>query len=1215
MSSNKLWNIVFLAGAVVAGSSQAAHAQDTNATLSGSVVDTSKAVIPGATVTLVNEATKAVASATTGSAGEYNFPNLRPGKYILTVAMTGFKTEKRVGLELDTAQQAHADVALNLGDSQQTVEVQAEASTINYTDPTLGGTIAPETLQDFPLVVSGAPRSSVSVATMMPGVSTGGGGNAFNARINGGIVSGDEAVVDGATAMEGYMNQSGMVALQTDFGMSPDITSEVTVLSANYDAQYGNTTSGQLIINTKSGGEKYHGAVYEYLRNDLFNASTYGLPVGTRKPEDHQNDYGAALGGQLPFLNHKFNFVKGYFYFNYEGFKEVGGANPATLSIASLADRAGNFSKIGSQLYYPNDTAKYGADAGQPIAYLGTANQINPAYEDPVAKAWLAALPTPTSSAETNNYFIPKAGQGSLTNSENVYFGRFDFNVGPRDHVYYTSWWQRTGVNTQTNLPVPVSTANPADPENAQIQRLNWEHNFSATLTNHATFGYLNRNEGYYALNGSSNLPTVGGVANTTYKPQFNFGDGYSQLGSNTAPDSSATKTTRGTYAFNDVLTKVLGHHTIKAGFEYRLAGTAIHTANNQGGTFTFNADTTGNAACGACPGNSYASFYLGAVSNANVEYFNSHAEYPRQPAYAVHLGDSWRATKKLTLDYSLRWDYISPSREKYDHLSFFDPNGSNPGAVTAGGTQLKGRLAFAGNGYGSASYGADYPETPFHEAFAPRLGFAYALSEKTVVRAGYGIYFGQAFYPGWAGGLSQDGFNKNFTLSETSSGNFKVPALYLGTGIAASQVGVTQNLSASFDNGQVPSLYRPQDGNRRPYSSQYNLTIEEKLPQNFALTVSYVGTKGTHLPSDLDPINVLNPNSATAQGLGSDVAVSYNAAGGPAVFAKHGVAVPYVGWQTQLSACAPTLGQALLPFPQFCGPLQGLNEFHATSSYNSFQGRLEKRFNKGLYALSSLTLAKLMTDASDSTQATNDNSGGNQGNNGSFSPFDRSGRRYAVAPDNVPVTFQLSLVYNLPVGRGERFLNKSGFMNTLLGGFQVSPLYRYEYGTPFSFFSSVCPAAYNTGGLSSNGGIYRQFCVPAVVNTGAAFLQGRNSFNPQSNGGKLFNLAAFENNFTSLTATGTGSAVSTLYGPSFKNLDMAFTKNTALGEHINFKFSANFFNAFNSHYFINSQGGNFGGPGVAFVTDVAASGNSFGSWNGNVSSPRTIQFAGRIEF
>ena len=752
--------------------------QDTNASLGGTVQDPNGAAIPNAKLTLTNEATGFQSNFVSDETGAYTFHNLTPGNYKITVTATGFKSTNQTGIQLAPNQAARLDVHLSVGQTDETVTVTADTSLINFDSQSLEGGVSPEALQSFPLTVSGAPRSSVAVAIMMPGVTSAGGGNAFNARINGGIITGDEALVDGATTIEGFMNQSGMVALQTDFGMSPDITSEVKVLTANYDAQYGDTTSGQLIITTKSGGEKFHGAAYEYLRNDAFNAFQFGAPAGQRKPPDKENDYGANIGGPilLPKLHGPNSFLKGYFYFNWEGFQDHGGANSATLSIASAKARSGDFSAWGSQLYYPNDPAKYGALAGQPIPN----NQIDPKFEDPVAAAWIAAMPTPTNGAEFNNYFVPRSGQGSLTNSENVYFWRVDMNVGQKDHFYYTYWWQYAGVNTQSDLPLALSTASPANPENAPIQRLNWEHTFSPVMTNHLTLGYLNRNEGYYALNGGANLPKISGVANPNNLPQMSFDSFYSQLGNSNPPDSSGTKTTRGTYALNDVLTRVIGRHTIKGGFEYHLAGTTIHLGGNEGGTFTFNADTTGNTNCpatAACPGDPMASFYLGAAGNANVTFRNVHAEYPRQYAYAVHLGDSWRFTPKLTLNYSLRWDYISPFKEKFNNLSFIDPLGTNPGAVTAGGTALPGRLAFAGNKWGAASYGKDFPEQPFKSALAPRVGFAYTLDSKTVVRAGYGIYFGQAFYPGWDGGMSLDGFNKNLNLGETPSGGLQIPA------------------------------------------------------------------------------------------------------------------------------------------------------------------------------------------------------------------------------------------------------------------------------------------------------------------------------------------------------------------------------------------------------------------------------------------------------
>src|SRR5580698_8556 len=1057
------------------------YGQDTNASLSGTVTDPSGAAIPGAKMSVTNEATGFTASFISDAGGEYSFRNLTPGKYDLTVSANGFKSNDQKGIELAVSQLARIDVKLSLGKADETVTVTGDASLINYDNQTLEGGVSPEALQDFPLVVSGAPRSSVAVATMMPGVTSAGGNNAFNARINGGLVTGDEAIVDGVTVSEGYMNQSGMVALQTDFGMSPDITSEVHVMTADYDAQYGNTTSGQLIIETKSGGERFHGGGYEYIRNDFFNANQYlgQTPApGFHKSPDKENDYGAFVGGPwyVPGFHGPNSFLKGYFYFNWEGFQDHGGAVSATDSIASTNDRAGNFSAWPTQLYYPNDPTKYGANAGTAIP----GNMINPAYEDPISKAWLAALPTPTNNNEESNYFIPVSGQGSLTNSENVYFARADLNIGARDHLYYTYWWQYSGVNTASDLPLALSNASPANPENAPIQRFNWEHTLSDTMTNHFSFGYLNRNEGYYQADGKSTLPKVPGVASTEDMPNMQF-QNYTGLGSSDPASSAHDVTTRGTYGLNDIFTMVRGRHTIKGGFEWKKAGTSIHEGTNRGGTFSFAQATTGNTnndpstvnycpqyQTTGCPGDDMAAFYLGAVGSASTVYYNVTAEYPRQYGYAAHVGDSWRFTPKLTLDYSVRWDYITPFAEKFDHLSFFDPVGANPGA---GG--LSGRLAYAGTQWGAASYGAPYPEIPFKKAVAPRLGFAYSLNEKTVIRAGYGLYYGQAFYPGWDGGMSQDGFNHTVSLAETPSGTFQVPALYLANGISAAQTGSTAStIDSSIDNGSTSSIkYRPLDGNKRPYSQQWNMTVERQLPSNFFVTLSYVGTKGTHLPSALSPLNILNPNDPSIQALGTHLNDTF----GVNQTTLDGVMQPYAGWAGQMTACSPTVAQALLPYPMICGNLQGQNEEHATSIYNSFQGQVQHHLSHGLYLLGTTTVQKMYTDGSDTVQSGNTTGAGNQGNNGQFSPFNEKPRAWTIVPDNVPITVQVSVIYDLPFGHDKQFLNTAGPANWALGGWQVTPLYHYDYGTPFSFYSSNCVTSVDAPNLCEG-------CVPGIL-------------------------------------------------------------------------------------------------------------------------------------
>jgi hypothetical protein len=260
-----------------------------------------------------------------------------------------------------------------------------------------------------------------------------------------------------------------------------------------------------------------------------------------------------------------------------------------------------------------------------------------------------------------------------------------------------------------------------------------------------------------------------------------------------------------------------------------------------------------------------------------------------------------------------------------------------------------------------------------------------------------------------------------------------------------------------------------------------------------------------------------------------------------------------------------------------------------------------------GLYVLGSVTVQKMYTDGADMVQTSNTTGAGNQGNNGQFSPFNLKPRAWAIVPDNVPITLQLTAVYSLPFGKGQQWANDNGVADAIIGNWRVVPLFHYDYGTPFSFYSSNCLTSTDAPAL-------REGCVPGVMPGQTAQLHGRNGYNPKS-GVPYLNPNAFEpaSAFNAFGYTGTGNAVTSIYGPSYKNWDISLAKDFTIIERLKFKFAANFFNAFNNHYLIASQGGNYGGPSVAFHTDVANS--NFGTWTGSTSSPRTIQFSGRLEF
>ncbi len=347
-------------------------------------------------------------------------------------------------------------------------------------------------------------------------------------------------------------------------------------------------------------------------------------------------------------------------------------------------------------------------------------------------------------------------------------------------------------------------------------------------------------------------------------------------------------------------MTWVKGAHTLKVGMEWRKIMGNIHANGNEAGTFNFERGATGLV--GQVSGSPVASFLLGAVDNASTSYRSVSSWYARQHAWIFHAGDSWQVNNKLTLDYGLRWDYYSPASEKYDRMSFFDPTGANPGA---GGRP--GRLAFAGDTYGAASYGARYPEKNWYEGLAPRLGAVYALDDKTVIRGGWGIFYTQAFYPGWGGGMSLDGFSNDPSVSSSQGGI--EPAMYLNEGFPIGNFDLPPDIRSDFKNGQ--SIYfRNIDGNERPYSHQWNITVDRELGHQFALSVAYVGSAGRRMPSSIDPLNAIDPGFLSP-------GASLNHEFQPGQASLDGVPLPYAGWVEQMVSCAPSVAQALRPFPQ----------------------------------------------------------------------------------------------------------------------------------------------------------------------------------------------------------------------------------------------------------------------------------------------------------
>jgi hypothetical protein len=363
-----------------------------------------------------------------------------------------------------------------------------------------------------------------------------------------------------------------MVSIFTDFPMSADMVSEVKVLTSNYAPEYGGTTGGQIQTVTKSGGSDFHGSVFDYHFNDTLNARPWGQ---ADKPTLRKNNYGANIGGpvKLPFLWS--TNVKSYFYFDFEGFRQAGGLNRPTLSIPSAAERLGDFSDWRDAdgtlipIYDPSTLRPDGQGGLIKDQFMGcdghTPNVICPNRINPIVQPWLAALPMPTSSGPKNNYLAP-ALPDSISNAD-YFMWRYDLQLGTKDHMFASFYRQLVPVIANSQLPQPIASEVILDPANSWVNRFNYDRIFTATLLNHISMGYLNRNEGYGCVNAPfvDDFPKIAGVAANSTPPQFQFADDFAQMGCNAGTPVGNT-TTRPSFIVNELLTWTRHSHTLRSG-------------------------------------------------------------------------------------------------------------------------------------------------------------------------------------------------------------------------------------------------------------------------------------------------------------------------------------------------------------------------------------------------------------------------------------------------------------------------------------------------------------------------------------------------------------------------------------------------------------------------------------------------------------------------
>jgi hypothetical protein len=609
-------------------------AQTSNATITGSVADQTGATVPNATVALTNSISGTSTTVVTGSEGTFQFPNLVQATYELKVTATTFHEYIQKGIQVHLNESVRVPVVLQLGATEQRVEVVANASPLNFETPEVKGTIQRQEIATLPLQVSGGQRSSAQFVTLLPGVSpgvsgSGRGADAFQAHFNGGQLWSDEAVLDGVSMVEGLLSQSGTVALQNDFPISPDAVGEISVLTGNYDVAYGTSSAAVLVASTKEGTNEYHGGAYEFLRNEDLDAKQWGA---ASKQKHRENDFGAYVTAPLKvpwiFSSGK---KKSYIFVGFEGYRSLGATNKPILTVPTAKMRAGDFSEWPNPIYDPASSRTIngaivrdqfmGCDGRSPNVICPS----DPRLAASLANGWLKFVPLPNRPGTQLNYESPNGLASALNANTDQWDVRGDQYYGDKDHFELTYHYRGTLPFTQNAFPAVIDTNNTRIPNYSHVARFNYDHTFKPTLLNHFALGYLDLPTKLYNASDCcvDQLPKIPGVYSYQHGSALQFDNGFSNYVGN-----GDFYTRRPTWDGNDSLTWVVGPHTLKFGAEYRNIQYPQFTLANGSGTFAFSSLNTG--VLGAPSGNPMASFLLGYVGNASETYYTLPSWFPK---------------------------------------------------------------------------------------------------------------------------------------------------------------------------------------------------------------------------------------------------------------------------------------------------------------------------------------------------------------------------------------------------------------------------------------------------------------------------------------------------------------------------------------------------------------------------------------------------------
>jgi hypothetical protein len=1019
----------------------------TSANLYGTVTDAQGAAVPGAKVAATDIATGVVTNTTSDASGNYSFPSLAPAGYKVTVDAPGFKTDALTGITLLVDQKARVDIHLQVGSVDSTVEVTSAAPLVDTSSASVGTVIGQREVVDLPLNVRRFGALAILVPGTVPDTNVGNSSGGFANSSFGSPFSESTYAANGARSSSNNTLIDGADSRNLTFGgfavqPSPDAVQEFKIQTNIYDAAFGKTAGSTINLITKSGTNEFHGTAYEFLRNDILDASNFFSNV---KPELRRNQYGASLGGPI------WKAKKLFFFGNYEGLRQVAGATSASL-VPTAVQRSGDLSGLltgttanlcgvggpagynydTGQLFYPSTetvtTCSSGANAGQSVL-IGTPIPGNIITAiDPVAAHTLSLNPFPapnvSGSSSGTNYVNTEPG----TRYDHQVDARVDYDKSEKDQIFGRYIFGEANIFAPNTGYSSLPGFGDKLYFRGQNLALGWTHTFGAHLLNEALFGFQRdtdinncascpRPSGFmegFGIQGLGALsPSLEGF------PIFGFSN-FGDIGdSNYRPVVSPDMVEK----YQDTVTITHGKHTIIAGADiqpWQVFGEEAPYSPH--GELDFNgqyAALAGELNGGVSSASDFADFLLGAPYNANRSLHFENTNQVGGDFISLFAQDNVKWTQNFSVNAGLRWEYRRPAIDKHNNYVTLEPTGpkfSGPGnatLVTAAPnaqndsfctdpaysylTTTDGRCLIATSAQrAQLGFTGRTRQTlifPQRHDFAPRIGMVWRPtgSDRFVLRSGYGVFYD---LPNFNNQHFVDD-NPVFSPSQTFITNKGQPAPATSAAVFGGSAGIPK-LTDQFISLYVEPHYLA------PYFQQWSLGVQSQLASDWAIDLAYIGTKGTKLGNLHISGNQAEPGTTPLQSRR-----------------------PYVDFGTMLFTTSD-----------------------ATSNYNAFQAKLTKRLTHGLSLLTAYTWSKSIDNAegdegfgaglpgSDVDVAQDDNN----------LNFER-GRSYSDARHRIVV----NTVYDLPFGPGRQFVNQGGIVGYIVGGWEVSQITSWQTGNPFT--------------------------------------------------------------------------------------------------------------------------------------------------------------------